>query len=175
MQVVADPFQDLHVATLNEQVDAGRTEAVAGLVTKAMYPFDWERLGHHRWVTDDTARGKVEELSRQVAMCANPAYGWTDIQLRGLLQITFKGYGSYCEYQSYSQLFWMCHYMVATEPEKYNINQLIEELDANMPNPYVASPNVPDRDERNQVGERQQEEESSIRWAMRVTGTGQSV
>ena len=46
MEVIVDPFQELHVATLINQVDAGRTEAVAGLVTKAIYPFDWERLGY---------------------------------------------------------------------------------------------------------------------------------
>jgi hypothetical protein len=128
-----DPVMDqlsgkVHLATFIEQVEAGRSGTVAGLAVKAMFPFDW-KIGEV-WVTSRGDRRKVVKLSRLVAKQANPKRGWTDTMLLGLLQVTFRGYGSLCAYQSYEQHWWTCHYMVATDTS-YDINQLIRELDAN--------------------------------------------
>lgn len=151
----------VHMATFIHQTKAGRSDVVAGLVVKAMYPFAWTQLGYDQWVTDDAGRAEVEEASRLVAEHVNPDNGWTDIQVRGLLQATFKGYGGHCDYQSYPQMFWTCHLMVATDPDRYNIKELVEELDANMP--------LVDAPPKDAMAE-QDPEESPIRQAMRLTG-----
>jgi hypothetical protein len=114
----------IRMASFVKQMDAGRSPAVAGMVVAAMFPFD--QLGGD-WPGPWKNRRKVKKLARSVAANANPAKGWTDTMLLGLLETAFMAYGSVCRYESREQQYWVCHVMWVKDPEK-DIKELLASI-----------------------------------------------